>query len=206
MESPTQGGACLLPRSRTSHTGRPQHLRVNANAEWERGLPLIASRTTRPPSLRSFGETPAVDARMPTRTPSAASSTSFHFDDERSASAASCCVCACNEQNGQPGGDQLRRVGENRRRMFPNTTRSYLSMGMQPLCRADMFERLSGGRLQQGSGDRHRAAQRRRLHRLPVLHLELLVWGCRNTTPSAASSASATCATVVCRWARRRPV
>ena len=47
--------------------------------------------------------------------------------------------------------------------------------GLQSLPRADLPERLPGRRLHEGPGHRHRAPQRRRLHRLPVLHLELLL-------------------------------
>ena len=49
-----------------------------------------------------------------------------------------CCVVACNEQNGNPAAINWRRVGEIEGGWFPNTTRSYLSMGcnhcVEPTC------------------------------------------------------------------------
>ncbi len=49
-----------------------------------------------------------------------------------------CCVVACNEQNGNPAAINWRRVGEIEGGWFPNTTRSYLSMGcnhcLEPTC------------------------------------------------------------------------
>ena len=86
-----------------------------------------------------------------------------------------CCVVACNEQNGNPAAINWRRVGEIEGGCYPDAQRVLPVDGLQPLPRADLPERLPGRRLLEGSGHRHRAAQRRRLHRLPVLHLELLV-------------------------------
>jgi Fe-S-cluster-containing dehydrogenase component/DMSO reductase anchor subunit len=40
-----------------------------------------------------------------------------------------CCVVACNEQNGNPAAINWRRVGEIEGGWYPNTARSYLSMG-----------------------------------------------------------------------------
>ena len=49
-----------------------------------------------------------------------------------------CCVVACNEQNGNPAAINWRRVGEIEGGLFPNATRSYLSMGcnhcLEPTC------------------------------------------------------------------------
>ena len=49
-----------------------------------------------------------------------------------------CCVVACNEQNGNPAAINWRRVGEIEGGWFPDTTRSYLSMGcnhcLEPTC------------------------------------------------------------------------
>ena len=97
----------------------------------------------------------------------------FHFDMTKCIGC-KCCVVACNEQNGNPATINWRRVGEIEGGCYPNTQRFYLSMGcnhcLEPSCL-----RLPGGRLHEGPGHRHRAAQRGRLHRLPVLHVELFL-------------------------------
>jgi formate dehydrogenase iron-sulfur subunit len=49
-----------------------------------------------------------------------------------------CCVVACNEQNGNPAAINWRRVGEVEGGWYPQTARSYLSMGcnhcLEPTC------------------------------------------------------------------------
>jgi formate dehydrogenase iron-sulfur subunit len=74
---------------------------------------------------------------MPTRTPSAGEQYRFHFDMKKCIGC-KCCVVACNEQNGNPAAINWRRVGEIEGGWFPNTTRSYLSMGcnhcVEPTC------------------------------------------------------------------------
>jgi DMSO reductase iron-sulfur subunit len=61
----------------------------------------------------------------------------FHFDMAKCIGC-KCCVVACNEQNGNPAGILWRRVGEIEGGAFPNTMRSYLSMGcnhcLEPTC------------------------------------------------------------------------
>ena len=75
--------------------------------------------------------------RMPTRAPSAGEQYRFHFDMTKCIGC-KCCVVACNEQNGNPAAINWRRVGEIEGGWFPNTTRSYLSMGcnhcVEPTC------------------------------------------------------------------------
>ena len=76
----------------------------------------------------------------------------------------------------QPGRDQLAPRRRDRRRLVSRMRTGLVSLdGLQSLRQPDLPERLSGRRLHQGPGHRHRAPQRRRVHRLPVLHLELLV-------------------------------
>ena len=74
---------------------------------------------------------------MPVRTPSAGEQYRFHFDMKKCIGC-KCCVVACNEQNGNPAAINWRRVGEIEGGWFPNTTRSYLSMGcnhcLDPTC------------------------------------------------------------------------
>jgi len=61
----------------------------------------------------------------------------FHFDMTKCIGC-KCCVVACNEQNGNPADINWRRVGEIEGGWYPNTYRSYLSMGcnhcMEPTC------------------------------------------------------------------------
>src|SRR5438445_214835 len=61
----------------------------------------------------------------------------FHFDMTKCIGC-KCCVVACNEQNGNPADINWRRVGEIEGGWYPNTYRSYLSMGcnhcLEPTC------------------------------------------------------------------------
>ena len=111
---------------------------------------------------------------MPERAPGPGEQYRFHFDMGKCIGC-KCCVVACNEQNGNPAAINWRRVGEIEGGWFPNATRSYLSMGcnhcLEPTClraaRSMPTRRIRSTGIVQ--------PQRRRLHRLPVLHLELLV-------------------------------
>jgi len=89
-----------------------------------------------PPSpLRGFGE--ARRTLIPQRAPGPGEQYRFHFDMKKCIGC-KCCVVACNEQNGNPAAINWRRVGEIEGGFFPNTTRSYLSMGcnhcVEPTC------------------------------------------------------------------------
>jgi Fe-S-cluster-containing dehydrogenase component/DMSO reductase anchor subunit len=61
----------------------------------------------------------------------------FHFDMGKCIGC-QCCVVACNEQNGNPAAINWRRVGEIEGGWYPQTARSYLSMGcnhcLEPTC------------------------------------------------------------------------
>ena len=74
---------------------------------------------------------------MPARAPAPGEQYRFHFDMKKCIGC-KCCVVACNEQNGNPAAINWRRVGEIEGGWFPNTTRSYLSMGcnhcVEPTC------------------------------------------------------------------------
>ena len=99
--------------------------------------PHRADISSPPPLLRSYGETPVDVGRMPARAPSPGEQYRFHFDMKKCIGC-KCCVVACNEQNGNPAAINWRRVGEIEGGWFPNTTRSYLSMGcnhcLEPTC------------------------------------------------------------------------
>lgn len=77
------------------------------------------------------------DARIPTRKPGPGEQYRFHFDMTKCIGC-QCCVVACNEQNGNPPDLHWRRVGEIEGGTYPNTLRSYLSMGcnhcVEPTC------------------------------------------------------------------------
>lgn len=60
----------------------------------------------------------------------------FHFDMTKCIGCRSCEI-ACNEQNGNPAHIQWRRVGELEGGVYPNTQRTYLSMGCNHCLSAD---------------------------------------------------------------------
>ncbi len=76
-------------------------------------------------------------ALIPERTLQPGEQYRFHFDMTKCIGC-KCCVVACNEQNGNPAEINWRRVGEIEGGWYPNTQRSYLSMGcnhcLDPTC------------------------------------------------------------------------
>ena len=74
---------------------------------------------------------------MPARAPGPGEQYRFHFD-MGTCIGCKCCVVACNEQNGNPAAINWRRVGEIEGGWYPDTQRSYLSMGcnhcIEPTC------------------------------------------------------------------------
>ena len=84
-------------------------------------------REDEPPSAR-HGFSEAKRGSIPLRTPDPGEQYRFHFDMKKCIGC-KCCVVACNEQNGNPAAINWRRVGEIEGGWFPDTTRSYLSMG-----------------------------------------------------------------------------
>ena len=94
---------------------------------------------------RVAADAPPVSARvherglMPAGVPGPGEQYRFHFDMGKCIGC-KCCVVACNEQNGNPAAINWRRVGELEGGWFPNTMRSYLSMGcnhcLEPTCLA----------------------------------------------------------------------
>lgn len=108
-------------------------------------LPLLENATNGsvPVEVRSAsnGSTAASrcgsGAQMPAQFPGAGEQYRFHFDMTRCIGC-ECCVVACNEQNGNPPNLHWRRVGEIEGGSYPETLRSYLSMGcnhcLEPTC------------------------------------------------------------------------
>jgi Fe-S-cluster-containing dehydrogenase component/DMSO reductase anchor subunit len=79
----------------------------------------------------------AAPARVPVRALEPGEQYRFHVD-MRSCIGCKCCVVACNEQNGNPASINWRRVAEIEGGWYPQTVRSYLSMGcnhcVDPTC------------------------------------------------------------------------
>ena len=79
----------------------------------------------------------AATPRIPQRALQLGEQYRFHFDMTQCIGC-KCCVVACNEQNGNPASINWRRVGELEGGFYPNTQRSYLSMGcnhcLEPSC------------------------------------------------------------------------
>jgi formate dehydrogenase iron-sulfur subunit len=96
-------------------------------------LPLL---TDRPASLH-ISDGDGAGLRMPSRPPGPGEQYRFHFDMQ-ACIGCKCCVVACNEQNGNPAEINWRRVGEIEGGWYPETSRSYLSMGcnhcLEPTC------------------------------------------------------------------------
>ena len=80
---------------------------------------------------------PSAPSRMPSRPPQPGEQYRFHVD-MGACIGCKCCVVACNEQHGNPAAINWRRVGEIEGGWYPQTTRSYLSMGcnhcLEPTC------------------------------------------------------------------------
>lgn len=77
-----------------------------------------------------------VEALIPSRPLEDGEQYRFHFDMTKCIGCRSCEV-ACNEQNGNPADIQWRRVGELEGGVYPDTQRSYLSMGCNHCISAD---------------------------------------------------------------------
>jgi len=79
----------------------------------------------------------APQPRVPLRVPGPGEQYRFHFDMSKCIGC-KCCVVACNEQNANPASINWRRVGEVEGGFYPQTLRSYLSMGcnhcVEPTC------------------------------------------------------------------------
>ena len=114
-------------------------------------------------------------ARMPDARASSPASSTASTSTWGSASAASAASSPATSRTAIPPRSTGGASARSKAASIPHAQRALPLDGLQPLPRADVPERLPGRRLHEGPGHRHRAAQRRRLHRLPVLHLELLV-------------------------------
>ncbi|WP_232296368.1 DmsC/YnfH family molybdoenzyme membrane anchor subunit [Terriglobus sp. TAA 43] len=88
-------------------------------------------------TLVANGASPELaQALIPSRPLEAGEQYRFHFDMTKCIGCRSCEV-ACNEQNGNPAHIQWRRVGELEGGVYPNTQRTYLSMGCNHCLSAD---------------------------------------------------------------------
>lgn len=77
-----------------------------------------------------------VDALIPRRALEADEQYRFHFDMTKCVGCRSCGI-ACNEQNGNPAEIKWRRVGDLEGGTYPDTQRTYLSMGCNHCLDAD---------------------------------------------------------------------
>ena len=88
-------------------------------------------------TLIEAGAAPSlVNALIPDRLPGPDEQYRFHFDMTKCIGCRSCEI-ACNEQNGNPADVTWRRVGELEGGAYPDTHRSYLSMGCNHCITAD---------------------------------------------------------------------
>ena len=91
-------------------------------------------------TLVENGAAPAlVDALIPMRPLEPGEQYRFHFDMTKCIGCRSCEI-ACNEQNGNPAEIKWRRVGELEGGTYPNTRRTYLSMGCNHCLSADCLK------------------------------------------------------------------
>ena len=142
-------------------------------------------------------------ARMPARAPAAGEQYRFHFDMGKCIGC-KCCVVACNEQNGNPASINWRRVGEIEGGWFPARARAptsrwaAITASSPPASRAARSTPTRRTRSPASCGTAPMPASAASTARgtAPT--------ACRSTTPSAAWSASATCATAAWRSGRRR--
>ncbi|MDQ2844339.1 MAG: dimethyl sulfoxide reductase anchor subunit [Acidobacteriota bacterium] len=88
-------------------------------------------------TLLAGGAAPAlVESLIPTRPLESGEQYRFHFDMTKCIGCRSCEI-ACNEQNGNPADIKWRRVGELEGGTYPDTQRTYLSMGCNHCISAD---------------------------------------------------------------------
>ncbi len=91
-------------------------------------------------TLLEGGAVPSlVEALIPDRPLEAGEQYRFHFDMTKCIGCRSCEV-ACNEQNGNPADIKWRRVGELEGGTWPDTQRTYLSMGCNHCLSADCLK------------------------------------------------------------------
>ena len=91
-------------------------------------------------TLLAGGAAPGlVDALIPSRPLEPGEQYRFHFDMTQCIGCRSCEV-ACNEQNGNPSDIKWRRVGELEGGVYPETQRTYLSMGCNHCLSADCLK------------------------------------------------------------------
>ena len=117
------------------------------------------------------------------------------------------CVTACHSLNGlrgrarAGGGRDPARATGGPPDAVHRTVTTACHHCVEPAC----LERVPGQRLREGPDHRHRPPPRRQLHRVQLLHADLPLRGAHASTPTSASSASATCAPTAWPRARRRP-
>jgi len=103
----------------------------------EDGVTFVLTPAGRETTFSSIDRSSLTRSRVPLRAPGPGEQYRFHFDMSKCIGC-KCCVVACNEQNANPASINWRRVGEVEGGFYPQTLRSYLSMGcnhcVEPTC------------------------------------------------------------------------
>ncbi|AFL87522.1 Fe-S-cluster-containing hydrogenase subunit [Terriglobus roseus DSM 18391] len=102
----------------------------------ERAMETDSTDLVRMTLLEGGASRALVDALIPSRPLEEGEQYRFHFDMTKCIGCRSCEV-ACNEQNGNPADIKWRRVGELEGGVWPETQRTYLSMGCNHCVSAD---------------------------------------------------------------------
>ena len=105
----------------------------------ERAMETDSTDLVRMTLLEGGASPHLVDMLIPTRALEPGEQYRFHFDMTKCIGCRSCEV-ACNEQNGNPADIKWRRVGELEGGTYPDTQRSYLSMGCNHCLSADCLK------------------------------------------------------------------
>ncbi len=105
----------------------------------ERAMETDSTDLVRMTLLEGGASAQMVDLLIPTRPLEEGEQYRFHFDMTKCIGCRSCEV-ACNEQNGNPSDIKWRRVGELEGGTYPDTQRSYLSMGCNQCLSADCLK------------------------------------------------------------------
>lgn len=105
----------------------------------ERAMETDSSDLVRMTLLEGGASAQLVDLLIPQRPLEPGEQYRFHFDMTKCIGCRSCEV-ACNEQNGNPSDIKWRRVGELEGGTYPDTQRSYLSMGCNHCLSADCLK------------------------------------------------------------------
>lgn len=106
---------------------------------YERAMDTDSAELVRMTLLEGGAAPGLIETLIPKRPLEAGEQYRFHFDMTKCIGCRSCEV-ACNEQNGNPADIKWRRVGELEGGVYPDTQRTYLSMGCNHCLTADCLK------------------------------------------------------------------